>query len=88
MDIYSFGRTPREADRVYRKQVERAWVALVEHGGVIDPSVRDFIRDSWTRCLSMGVEPVGNTPEQFAEQIRRDQEHYLRLVRDTGLKVE
>ena len=40
------------------------------------------------RFTAMGVEPVGNTPEQFAEQIRRDQEHYLRLVRDTGLKVE
>ncbi len=40
------------------------------------------------RFTAMGVEPVGNTPEQFAEQIRRDQEHYMRLVRDTGLKVE
>ncbi|MSQ66751.1 MAG: sigma-54-dependent Fis family transcriptional regulator [Gammaproteobacteria bacterium] len=62
MDIHSFGRTPREADRVYRKQVERAWLALVERGGVIDPGVRDFIRDSWTRCLSLGVEPVAQRP--------------------------
>ena len=37
---------------------------------------------------ALGVEVVANTPEQFAEQIRRDQEHYSRLVKRIGLKVE
>ena len=56
MDIHSFGRTPKEADRLYRKQVERAWLSLVERGGEVDPKLRDVVRDSWLRCLAMGVE--------------------------------
>lgn len=88
MDIYSFGRTPREADRVYRKQVERAWMALVEHGGAIDPSVRDFIRDSWKRCLSMGVEPVAQRPtlhgaEPALEQLRDSNRELLHAFQNT-----
>ena len=37
---------------------------------------------------ALGVEVVANSPEQFAEQIRKDQEHYARLVRQIGLKVD
>jgi len=37
---------------------------------------------------ALGVEVVANSPEQFAEQIRKDQEHYSRLVRQIGLKVD
>lgn len=63
MDVQSFGRTPRESDRLYRRQVDRAWHALVE--GRIDDlntGVRDVVRDSWLRCLAMGVEPLVQRP--------------------------
>ena len=62
MDIYALGRTPREADRLYRKQVERAWQLMVERGSKADVQVRDVIRDSWARCLEIGVEPVTQRP--------------------------
>lgn len=62
MDIYGIGRTPREADRLYRRQVERAWQTMVERGTASDPQVRDVIRDSWSRCLQLGIEPVGQRP--------------------------
>ena len=36
----------------------------------------------------LGVAVVGNTPEQFAEQVRKDQAYYVKLVRDTKLKID
>lgn len=36
----------------------------------------------------LDVELVAGTPEQFGEQIRKDQEFYARLVRDIGLKID
>ena len=79
MDIHSFGRTPREADRLYRKQVERAWVALVDgRSNDIDPNVRDLVRDSWLRCLAMGVEPLGQRP------LRRAGGNSLEALRDAN----
>ena len=83
MDIHSFGRTPREADRLYRKQVERAWLSLVEHGGEVDPKLREVVRESWLRCLAMGVEPIAQRPARHdqpaALEARRD--HNLELLR-------
>ena len=34
------------------------------------------------------MEVVGGTPEQFAERIRKDQQHYARLVPPIGLKID
>ncbi len=41
-----------------------------------------------SKMLGFGVEMVAGTPEQFAEQIRKDQEHFARLVSQTGLKAD
>lgn len=41
-----------------------------------------------SRMPALGVEVVANSPEEFAKVIRRDQEHYLRLVREIGLKLD
>jgi len=87
MDIQSFGRTPREADRLYRKQVERAWLTLVERGGVVDPNLREVVRESWLRCLAMGVAPVAQRPSQRAgttlEQLRDHNSELLRAFQHT-----
>jgi len=65
MDIYSIGgRTPREADRLYRRQVERAWQAMVDRGAPADSQVRDVIRHSWRRSLQLGLEPVSQRPRE------------------------
>ena len=88
MDIHSFGRTPKEADRLYRKQVERAWLSLVERGGEVDPKLRDVVRDSWLRCLAMGVEPVAQRPTlrgtaDALEQLRDRNVELLRAFQHT-----
>ena len=82
MDIHSIGRTPREADRLYRRLVERAWVALVDgRMSQVDPNVRDLVRDSWLRCLAMGVEPLAQRP------LRRAAGDSLEALRDANVDL-
>jgi tripartite-type tricarboxylate transporter receptor subunit TctC len=46
-----------------------------------DPDVRD-------RYATLGIEPVGNTPEQFGAQIRADLARWEKVVKQAGIKVE
>lgn len=46
-----------------------------------DPEVRN-------RYATLGIEPVGNTPEQFAAQIRADLARWEKVVKAAGIKVE
>lgn len=41
-----------------------------------------------SRYETLGIEPVGNTPEQFAAQIRADLARWEKVVRQAGIKVE
>ena len=45
-------------------------------------------KDVAQRLLSQGMEPVLNTPEQFAERIREDLPRWGKLVRAAGIKAE
>jgi tripartite-type tricarboxylate transporter receptor subunit TctC len=48
---------------------------------VAAPDIRErFIRD--------GIEPVGSTPEQFAEHIRRERIKWAKVVRDSGARAD
>jgi tripartite-type tricarboxylate transporter receptor subunit TctC len=40
------------------------------------------------RYAAMGIEPVGNTPEQFAEQIRADLARWEKVVKAANIRVE
>ena len=40
------------------------------------------------RMSDIGAEPIGNTPEQMAQQIRDDTERFAKLVRDARVTVE
>jgi tripartite-type tricarboxylate transporter receptor subunit TctC len=44
--------------------------------------------ESKARMSSLDLDVVTGTPEQFGEQIRRDQELYARLVREIRLKMD
>ena len=44
--------------------------------------------DFQERLLKDGVEGVGNTPEQFAAQIRADLASWARVVKASGAKME
>jgi tripartite-type tricarboxylate transporter receptor subunit TctC len=40
------------------------------------------------RYMALGIEPVGNTPEQFADQIRADLARWEKVVRAANIKLE
>ncbi len=40
------------------------------------------------RLIDQGAEPVGNTPEQFAQQIRADTAWWAALVKSTGTSLD
>lgn len=46
-----------------------------------DPEVRN-------RYLTLGIEPVGNTPEQFAAQIRADLSRWEQVIKTAGIKID
>ena len=70
--ILAPARTPRPI--VERLQRELAEVLK-------DPEVRN-------RYATLGIEPVGNTPEQFGAQIRTDLARWEKVVKTAGIKVE
>jgi tripartite-type tricarboxylate transporter receptor subunit TctC len=41
-----------------------------------------------SRYSTLGIEPVGNTPDQFAAQIRADLARWEKVVRTAGIKVD
>jgi tripartite-type tricarboxylate transporter receptor subunit TctC len=40
-----------------------------------------------SKMVGFGMEVIASSPEQFAQRIRKDQEHYARLVREIGLTI-
>ncbi|MEK7943944.1 tripartite tricarboxylate transporter substrate binding protein [Pigmentiphaga sp. YJ18] len=40
------------------------------------------------RIRAMGIEPIGNSPERAAADIRRESEHYKQLIREANISVE
>ena len=45
------------------------------------PDVRDRLR-------AAGVDPIGNTPDAFAAQIRADTEKYGKLAAELGIRLD
>jgi tripartite-type tricarboxylate transporter receptor subunit TctC len=44
--------------------------------------------DLKTRLLNDGIEPIGSTPEQYAEHIRKEAVKWGKVVKDTGAKAD
>jgi tripartite-type tricarboxylate transporter receptor subunit TctC len=44
--------------------------------------------DIASRYIALGIDPVGNTPEQYAAQIRIDIAKYAKAVKASGVKVD
>ena len=40
------------------------------------------------RMAEIGAEPIGNTPEQMARQIKDDTDRYARLVKDAKVSID
>jgi tripartite-type tricarboxylate transporter receptor subunit TctC len=47
-----------------------------------------LLADVRQRLAAEGAEPIGNTPEQFAEQIRRDLARWAKIARDARVRVQ
>jgi hypothetical protein len=74
------GRQVRDDDRLAVFDVSQA-----EHPTLLDtlrtPAVRDVLAKS-------GSEPLGNTPEEFTENLKRELPKWNKIVKDAGIKVE
>lgn len=40
------------------------------------------------RMADIGAEPIGNTPEQMAQQIKDDTERFAKLVKEAKVSIE
>jgi tripartite-type tricarboxylate transporter receptor subunit TctC len=40
------------------------------------------------RLLSAGIQPLGDTPEQFAAYIRSETQRFAKVIKDAGIKAE
>ena len=54
--------------------------------GEIDRALR--LEETGREFLKLGIDAVGNTPAQFATQLREDRVRLARLVREAGIPVE
>jgi tripartite-type tricarboxylate transporter receptor subunit TctC len=70
--IFAPAKTPRPI--VERLQKEIATV-------LADPEVR-------ARYATLGIEPVGNPPDRFAEQVRDDLARWEKVVKQAGIKID
>jgi tripartite-type tricarboxylate transporter receptor subunit TctC len=41
-----------------------------------------------TRFQEIGLVPMANTPEEFAEFIKRDSEKWKKIIQDSGVTAE
>jgi tripartite-type tricarboxylate transporter receptor subunit TctC len=70
--VFLPAKTPREIVARLNAEIVKA---------LADPKLRE-------RYEQNGLEPVGNTQEQFATVVRRDYEKYGRLVRELRIKID
>jgi tripartite-type tricarboxylate transporter receptor subunit TctC len=60
-------------------------VVMLLHREIVAALAVPEVRDQFER---MGFEPVGNTPEQFAEVIKADVARWAKLIKEQNIKVE
>jgi tripartite-type tricarboxylate transporter receptor subunit TctC len=65
--------------KVSRETLNRLHDAIVKT--LNDPAVRE-------KMIARGAEPVGNTPEQFADYLKKDLERWAKLAKTTNIKVD
>jgi len=67
---------PAKTPKAIVDRLQRELAAVLK-----DPEVQ-------SRYATLGIEPVGNTPEQFAQQIRADLARWEKVVKQAGIKVD
>ncbi len=73
-----------------------SWVGILAPAGTPAPIVTRLQREirkvldqpeTRARMLDLGITPVGNTPEEFGKQIRRDYARYGEVVKKAGITL-
>ncbi|HTD89486.1 MAG TPA: tripartite tricarboxylate transporter substrate binding protein [Burkholderiales bacterium] len=89
--------TPSMQDIGMLKSDVQVWFGLVTRAGVPKPIVRQISTEvarlmrepeMMAKFAAQGIDPVGSTPEEFEQTIRRDFERLPRLIRESGIKAE
>ena len=62
------------------------WAIVARLAEAIAKAVRH--PDTVQRFTALGIDPVGNTPEAYARQIRIDIEKYAKAVKVSGARVD
>ena len=70
--IFAPAKTPRPIVEKLQREIAAA---------LATPAVRE-------RYAVLGIDPVGNTPEQFAEQVKADLAHWGEVVRTANIKTD
>ena len=70
--IFAPAKTPRPIVEKLQREIAAA---------LATPAVRE-------RYAVLGIDPVGNTPEQFAEQVKADLAHWGEVVRTANIKAD
>lgn len=73
-----------------------SWVGVLAPAGTPAPIITRLQREirkvleqpeTRTRMLDLGITPVGNTPDEFGKQIRRDYARYGEVVKKAGITL-
>jgi tripartite-type tricarboxylate transporter receptor subunit TctC len=67
---------PAKTPRPVLERLQKEIAALLK-----EPEMRE-------RYATLGIEPVGNTPEQYTEQIRADLARWAKVVKQANIKIE
>jgi tripartite-type tricarboxylate transporter receptor subunit TctC len=67
---------PANTPKVVIQRLHKEAVAVLQ-----EPKVRE-------RFSVLGIEPVGNTPEQFAAEIKADMARWKQVVERAGIKAD
>ncbi|MBL0422761.1 tripartite tricarboxylate transporter substrate binding protein [Ramlibacter sp. AW1] len=91
----SFPDIPTLADSGFPGWETGPWFGMVVKAGTPAPVVARLqqeaskaVRAVGDRLLSMGVFPIGSTPEQYAAMMQGESQRWGKLVQDIGLKVD
>ncbi|MDQ6684381.1 MAG: tripartite tricarboxylate transporter substrate binding protein [Pseudomonadota bacterium] len=88
---------PTMAEAGMKGYVVMAWKGLMAPAGTPAPIIARLhdaavkviaMPDMREKMISLGAEPVGSTPAQFAETIQRETQSWAALIKSTGTTIE
>jgi tripartite-type tricarboxylate transporter receptor subunit TctC len=88
---------PTVAESGYPGFEASSWYGFVAPAGTPDPIIRKLhaliagivnIPEINEQLSSQGADPVGNTPEEFAQYMRRETDKWAKVVKASGIRID